>query len=231
VYGICGECVRSGRASGGNNTHLTRPERDERAEGEAGLNLAGGHSGERGAEAGGEHADGARLDLDLGHLERAERDVREDLRAGGAREPDRAAVLGRVLLAGEVRVLVLEDLVEPVLEHALERVADERRAEALEDAGAALLGEEGADTRDEALVLGRVDLHVALGDVDGRHAGVRDTARERTAEHALGVVRRVVRDRASEPMVVSVSTSHSRTNKTMQHTAHPTCRQVRGGPW
>ena len=107
----------------------------------------------------GERTRVARLDLRLGHLERAERDVGEEL--GGCRtsEPNEALVVGTGLLAGKVHVLVLEDLVETVLEHALERVADEGRAKALPEPAAALLSGDGADTREETLVLARVDLH------------------------------------------------------------------------
>ena len=139
-------------------TYLARPEGDERAEGVARLRLEAAHLAERGEHGDGEGARGARLDLDLSHLERAERDVGEDLGARGAREPDGGLVLGSQLLPGEVHVRVLEELVEAVLEHALERVADEGRAEALPEALGALLREDRAETGEKALVLARAYL-------------------------------------------------------------------------
>jgi hypothetical protein len=58
---------------------LTRPEGNERAEGETGLDFAGRHGSKSSTEAGREGADGAGLDLDLGHLQRAESDIGEHL--------------------------------------------------------------------------------------------------------------------------------------------------------
>jgi hypothetical protein len=214
-----------------NSPYLTRPEGHERTEGEARLEFAGVHRGDGGAEPGRERAGLARLDLDLGHLERAERDVREDLRARGAGEPDRGPVLGRVLLADEVRVLVLEDLVEPVLEHALEGVADERGPEALPDPVRALLGEERAHAGDHALVLGRVHLHVALGNVDGREARVGRAAGERAAEHALEVIRGIMGDGARKAATHTVSAPRPRRPSHTTPTEHPICRRGRGAPW
>lgn len=141
-------------------THLTGPERDEGAEGVASLNLGLAHLLERRAESGGERALGRRLDLDFGHLKRAQRNISEDLRGRGTREPDERLVLLRVLLAGQVTVRVLEDLVETVLEHTLERVADEGRAEAFPDTGGTLLSDEGLEARGEALVFGWVNLEM-----------------------------------------------------------------------
>ena len=57
----------------------------------------------------GERTRVARLDLRLGHLERAERDVGEERGRCGLSRLDRALVLGRRLLPGKVDVPVLED--------------------------------------------------------------------------------------------------------------------------
>ena len=139
-------------------THLARPKGDDGAEGVAGLRLQSAHLTE-----GSEHGDGegtgrARLDLDLGHLQRAEGDVGKELGRGGARAPDEALVLGGRLLAGHVHVGVLEVLVEAVLKETLERVTDERRADALPQSLHALLGEDRPERGKNPLVLRRVHL-------------------------------------------------------------------------
>jgi len=59
------------------------------------------------------------LNLDLCHLERAEGDVGEDFCGCRTSEPDGGLVLVSKLLASQVHVLVLEEFVETVLEHAL----------------------------------------------------------------------------------------------------------------
>ena len=101
---------------------------------------------------------GTPLDLDLGHLERAQGDVGEELGGGGTSEPDGTLVLGGVLLTSEVAVGILEHFVETVLEHSLEGVADESGAEAFPETAATFLGGESPETRDETLVLARVHL-------------------------------------------------------------------------
>ena len=139
-------------------TDLARPEGNERTEGEAGLDAAGTHLSESRAEGDGEGAGGRGLDLDLGHLERAERDIGEELGGRRAGEPDGTLVLGGGLLTGQVHVHVLEVLVETVLEETLERVADEGGAETFPETLTALLSNDGAETGRQALVLGGVDL-------------------------------------------------------------------------
>ena len=141
-------------------THLARPKGDDGAEGVAGLRLQSAHLAE-----GSEHGDGegtgrARLDLDLGHLQRAKGDVGEELSRSRARQPDRTLVLAGGLLASHVHVEVLEVLVETVLEETLEGVANEGGAETLPETLATLLREDGAETGEETLVLARVHLDV-----------------------------------------------------------------------
>lgn len=138
--------------------YLTGPEGDEGAEGVAGLSLGGLHLLESSTESDGEGAVGGSLNLDLGHLEGAEGDVGEDLGGGGTSEPDEGLVLVGGLLTSEVHVEILEDFVETILEHSLERVADEGGTEALPETLGALLSRESLQGGDEAVVLGGVDL-------------------------------------------------------------------------
>ena len=139
-------------------THLARPKGDDGAEGVAGLRFQSAHLAE-GSEHGDREGTGrARLDLDLGHLQRAEGDVGEELRGRRAGKPDSTLVFVGDLLTSEVHVLVLEELVETVLEHALEGVADECGTEAFPETTATLLGGDGLETRDDAVELARVHL-------------------------------------------------------------------------
>lgn len=82
-----------------------------------------------------------RLHPHLDRLKRTQRHVRQKLRARR-----RAQVDERLVRVGEepLPVQVLEDLVEAVLARALERVADEGRGPAEEDAADAFAGEDGA---------------------------------------------------------------------------------------
>ena len=153
--------VRSGSRAAflrGKRAHLTRPEGDEGAEGEAGVNSGAAHLSESSTSGDGECAGRAGLDLDLGHLERAESDVGEEFSRGGTREPDITLVFGGGLLTSEVHVHVLEELVQTVLEHTLEGVANQSGAEALPETLAALLGNDGLKTGNKTLVLRRADL-------------------------------------------------------------------------
>jgi hypothetical protein len=110
------------------------------------------------AEGSGEGTGRAGLNLDLGHFKGAESDISEDLSGSGTGEPDSGLVFFGQLLAGEVHVGVLEDFVETILEHSLERVADKSRAEAFPDTPGTLLGDERLDTGDEAGIFCRVHL-------------------------------------------------------------------------
>ena len=98
------------------------------------------------------------MDLDFGHLPRAESNVGENLRGSRTSQPDGTLVLGGGLLTSEVHVVIFEDLVETVLEGTLEGVTDQGWPEALPSTGDALLGDDGSETGDETLVLGWVHL-------------------------------------------------------------------------
>ena len=139
-------------------TYLTRPEGNDGAEGEARLSLETAHFPEGVEHGDREGTSRAGLDLDLGHLQRAEGNVGEELGGRRTGEPDGTLVLVRGLLTSEVHVGVLEQLVETVLEHALEGVADESGAEALPETGRTLLSSNELQARESTLVLGRVDL-------------------------------------------------------------------------
>lgn len=138
--------------------YLTRPEGDEGTEGEAGLNLSPGHLSHSSTEADGEGARRGGLNLDLGHFEGAESDIGEDLSGCGTSKPDEGFVLFGKLLTRKVHVGILEDLIETVLEHSLERITDEGGAETFPDTVLTLLSDERLKTGDEALVFYGVDL-------------------------------------------------------------------------
>ena len=110
------------------------------------------------AEGSGEGTGRAGLDLDLGHFEGAESDISEDFSRGGTGKPDGRLVFLGELLAGKVHVGILEDFVETVLEHSLERVTDESGAEALPDTPGALLGDERLEAGNETGIFFRVHL-------------------------------------------------------------------------
>ena len=164
-------------------THLARPKGDDGAEGVAGLRLQSAHLAE-----GSEHGDGegtgrARLDLDLGHLQRAKGDVGEELSRSRARQPDRTLVLAGGLLASHVHVEVLEVLVETVLEETLEGVADEGGAETLPETLATLLSDDGPETADKTLVLGGVDLFQVMGVSDRTCQNIPKPPKQRKRGH------------------------------------------------
>ena len=99
-------------------TDLARPEGNEGAEEVARLRLELAHLRERSTYANGERARGARLDLDLRHLERAEHNIGEELGLRQPAEPDYTLVLvlGRRLLPESLMYWSWKDLVETVLE-------------------------------------------------------------------------------------------------------------------
>ena len=138
--------------------HLTGPQRDDGTEGEARLGTCAGHFRPGSAEGNREGSSGARLDLDFGHLKWAERDIGEELGAGRAGEPDDALVLFGRLLAGKVHVGILENLVQAIFKHALERIADEGGGKAFPDTRCALLRNDSFQGADTTLVFGRVHL-------------------------------------------------------------------------
>jgi len=138
--------------------YLTRPERDEGTEGEPGVGSGNPHLGESSAHRDGEGTGRTGLDLNLGHLPRAESDIGKDLSRGGTSQPDGTLVLFTSLLTGEIHVVIFEDLIKTVLEGTLEGVADQGGSEALPSTRNSLLSDDGSETRDKTLVLGGVDL-------------------------------------------------------------------------
>ena len=88
---------------------------------------------------------------------------------------------------------------------------------------------EERDGRDEA------HLHVAFCDIERGDPRVGDAAREDAAEHALGVVARVVRDGPEVPVAVAVAVStasHLAHPETLEprRTVHPTSRSATSRP-
>lgn len=92
--------------------------------------------------------------MPAGHGGTYEGDISDELGGGGRREVDRGAVLRRGLVAEEVDVLLLEELVTAELEGALEEVAGGRGAEAGQERAGTLLLDDLAEAADHALVEG-----------------------------------------------------------------------------
>ena len=138
--------------------HLATPERGEGAEREAGVGLVGVHGAHHTEHTAGEcgglsSAGEGDLHLDLGHLERAQGDVGEDLGGTGGGSPEGEAgdeVVVDGVGADEGGVQVLEELVEAELEESLGSVAEESRDDSLGDAGDALELERLLDGGQEA---------------------------------------------------------------------------------
>ena len=142
----------------GRSTDLTRPQRDERAKGIAGVDSCPRHLLDSGAKGSREGAGGTCLNFDLCHLKRAERDVSKDFRRCGTDKPDGGLVFVGQFLASEIGVEILEDLIEAILEHALCGVADKCGSEPFPDPCRTLLLDESSDSGKETTIFDGVDL-------------------------------------------------------------------------
>ncbi|SPQ18623.1 ddd244d6-febd-4300-8f52-46a01bd2d091 [Thermothielavioides terrestris] len=129
-----------------------------------------------------------RLHAHLDRLERAQRDVRQELGRRRRRQVQPRLVLVRRLRARQVRVRLLEVFVPPVLERALRRVAEQRRAPAREDAPEALGPVDDRPALEIALVQARVDLPPHLDQVQRRDRRVREATGQHAAHRGDGVV-------------------------------------------
>lgn len=138
--------------------YLTRPQRNEGTEGIPGLNLGPAHFPDSCTEGSGEGAGRAGLDLDLGHLQRTEGDIGEDLSGGRTGKPDSGLVLVGKVLTSQVHVGILENFIETILEHALEGVTNEGRAEAFPDTVCTLFCNESLEGTAESIVFSGVHL-------------------------------------------------------------------------
>jgi len=178
---------------------LTGPQRNDRAEGEAGLNFCATHFRPGSTEWNGEGTVRASLDFDLGHLQWAERNVSEQFGACGTSEPNGALVLLRGLLTSEIHVVILKELIQAIFEHSLKGISNESGTKAFPDTLGALFGDDGPQAADAALVFLGIYLHVAFGNIEWCDTGVGETTCKNTAKHALGIVRSVVGDWAKMP--------------------------------
>lgn len=114
-------------------------------------------------------------ELDAGGLEGAEEDISNELGHGGRGKVDGETVLPG-LLNTEVRSLLdLEELDTTELEPALDEVADNGGSETSGKSTHALLSDDLAEARDHAGVLGGLELHAGLDDIDGAEGTVGDT--------------------------------------------------------
>mmetsp|Transcript_21871 Transcript_21871/g.59885 ORF Transcript_21871/g.59885 Transcript_21871/m.59885 type:complete len:357 (-) Transcript_21871:6-1076(-) len=175
---------------------LARPEGDDRAEGEASLSRLLDHQLGGRNEGGRPAASGRSLNLHLHHLHGAQSKVSKELSRGRASKPDPALVLLGVLLPGEVGVEVFKVLVEAKLEHALSRVAEQSGEPTLKDGASTLLGDDGLQAGDKTLVLGRVNLHVALGHIQRSHGKMGRAAGDGATKNTLEVVAGIMRNSA-----------------------------------
>ena len=92
-------------------------------------------------------------------FQRTQRDVREELGAGGGGEVDGGAVVGGILVAQQGDGLLLEELVAAEFEGALQEVAGEGWADTSEQGAGAFVGDDLAEAADHAAVVGcRVEL-------------------------------------------------------------------------
>jgi hypothetical protein len=117
----------------------------------------------------------AALHADLDGLEGAQGNVREELGRRGRGEVESRPVLDGGLGADRVGVGLLEVLVPAVLEGALGRVPEQRRAPAREDAAEALAAVYLAPGLEVARVQLGVDLAAGLDEVERGDARVRES--------------------------------------------------------
>ena len=93
-------------------------------------------------------------ETDTGSLKRAESDIGDELSAGGGTEVDSSAVVGGGLVAESVDSLLLEELVTSELEGTLEEVTSGGGTETSPDGASTLVGDDLAETTDQAGVVG-----------------------------------------------------------------------------
>ena len=91
---------------------------------------------------------------DTSSFERAERDVSEELGAGGRSEVDCCAVVCCILVAEERDRLLLEEFVTAEFEGALEEVAGEGWADTCEECACSFLCDDLSKAADHAAVVG-----------------------------------------------------------------------------
>jgi len=139
---------------------------------------------------------GSGLNSNLDSLHWGEGNVGNKLGAGGAGEEEEGPVSVSCVGAGQISELLLEELVEAELAGALGSVAKHGGEPSTDEAGHALLPEDGAKGGWDGAVLTGVSLHVALNDVERGDEGVREATAGDAAGGGDGVeLRRVHHDR------------------------------------
>jgi len=95
-----------------------------------------------------------RDETNAGGLERAERNVGEELGASGRGKVDGCAVVAGILDTDSVDELLLEEFVTPEFECALEEVTGERWADTREECASTLVLNDLSEAADQAAVVG-----------------------------------------------------------------------------
>lgn len=129
-----------------------------------------------------------RDETDTGSLKWAKGDISEELGAGGGSKVDGSAVVGCVLGTDEADGLGLEELVTSELEGTLEEVTSGGWTETGEKGRGTLLGDDLAESTDQATVVGDwVKLDAGLDDIDWSESTMGDGAAQSTGEGESGV--------------------------------------------
>jgi len=165
---------------------LTGPQGDDGLEGEARVGISSDGS-QGGAKSGGESSRDGGLDLHLDHLHGAKGDISENFGRSRTSQVNESTVFVGGMLTNHGGVEVLEEFVETEFQAALSGVTDQSRQPALEQGGHTLFGGDQFNRGDKALVLGGINLHVALSNIKRSDSQVGQAATEDTANAALEV--------------------------------------------
>mmetsp|Transcript_9555 Transcript_9555/g.14657 ORF Transcript_9555/g.14657 Transcript_9555/m.14657 type:complete len:231 (+) Transcript_9555:347-1039(+) len=173
--------------------NLARPQRSHRTEGKFILYSLCPHFSKSWAKFNGESSWRRCLNLDLDHFHRAECHISKKLSRGGTSKINESSVLVSVLFTSQIAVIVLEKLVKPKLEQTLSRITKKGGHPSLPNCHATLFSNDSFHRRDQTFVLNRVNLHIALGNIQRSDGCVSKSTGKDTAQHALHVVPSCVR--------------------------------------
>ena len=112
------------------------------------------------------------LGLDLNGFPRTKQDIGNQFSRGRGRKVDKSTVLVGSLLTNEVRVLLLEKLVETVLTGTLERVTDDGSTETSPDTTESLSSDDRFPGLEVTSVETRVNLSAALDEIERSDSSV-----------------------------------------------------------